>query len=212
MCAFHQRIPPHRSTAVLLTLALALGCGRKDPSPRLETKADGAQCIENLRALYAGLLEYTAARGAPPAESGVAFFGALVAEGIWPADPGHVAWLSCPGSKLPLAGAEMPPAERWRDLARVDDAWSAYAGRDQKRAPLQSLPGPGTEVLIACDNHGGPNHPEITNALFADGSVVSYELAVEIAAGNLPKDATFMPIGPESPIPALRSLRPDPLR
>ncbi len=209
MPPLHLPLPPRGWIAALLALATAPGCGREDPSPRLEAKGDGAQCIENLRALYGSLLQYADARGGPPPHSGAAFVGALVADGIWPADGEHLARLTCPGSKQPLGGADLPPAERWRDLQRIDEGWTAYAGRDQERAPLPSLPGRGSEVLIACDNHRGPNHQGITNALFADGSVVSFELEVEIEAGNLPKGAAYVPVGPDSPIPALRSLRPD---
>jgi len=208
----HFRWPaPPPTAAALFVCVAALGCSSESPSPRLEAKGDTSQCIENLRALYGGLVEYAERRGGPPPHSGVAFFGSLVAEGIWPADAEHFARLTCPGSKAPLAGAELPLAERWRDLARVDEGWSAYAGRDQERAPLASLPGRGSEVLVACDNHLGPNHTGITNALCADGSVVSFEVALEIEAGNLPKGAAFVPVGPDSPIALLRSLRPDPL-
>lgn len=205
-----HRPAPRPTAAALFLSAAALGCGAESPSPRLETQGDTSHCIENLRALYGGLVEYAAQRGGPPPHSGVAFFGCLVAEGIWPADGEHLALLTCPGAKAPLAGAELPPAERWRDLARVDEGWSAYAGRDQERAPLPSLPGRGSEVLIACDNHLGPNHSGITNALYADGSVVSFEVRREIEAGTLPKGAAFVPVGPDSPIELLRSLRPDP--
>lgn len=210
--AAHHAAVRFLAAAALGVALLATGCEREGETPRAALPDDASQCVENLRAIHAGLVEYTRTRGAPPPGSGVRFFAALVADGVWPADGEHVARLSCPGSTSELRGADMPVDRRFADLANLDEGWSAYAGRDQERAPLGTFPGPGVDALVACDNHAGANHVGVTNALFADGSVVSYELAKEIAAGHLPAGTLFIPVGPDSPIAALRPLRPDPPR
>ena len=79
--------------------------------------------------------------------------------------------------------------------------------RDFGRFPLERFPTSGKEVLLACANRGVMNHEGVTNALFADGSVVTYELELEIGRGLLPAGSTHIPVGPKSPIEALARMR-----
>jgi prepilin-type processing-associated H-X9-DG protein len=198
-----------RAALCLLVCAVLLFACRREESSRPTLSTDAELCVERLREIHAGLVEHARRTGGPPRAGGAAFLGALIAEGTWPADAAHAAKLSCPGVPAErLGGNDIAPAARWRDLSRVTDDWTAYAARDVERAPLASLPGRNTEALVACANHGGPNHPSgVTNVLFADGSVVTYEVAVEVSHGRLPEGSEFVPVGPESPLAELRSLR-----
>jgi hypothetical protein len=181
----------------------APGCGGEEP--RLELGSGVERCRQQLRRIYAGLKDYERLKGHAPAQGGVRFFAALIAEGVWTGTADNAACLSCPGvrdEELGLAGASA--AERFGDLARVTGASSAYAGRDLARWPLASVEGPGSEPLIACDNHLGPNHGNLTNVLCADGSVVTLELDRLQQQGLLPPHADRVPIGPDAPPGILR--------
>lgn len=184
----------------IATLALLAACSRPASSPALETSDDAQACIRQLLEIHRGLLEYSKRHGHPPEGSGARFLAALIEDGIWPNDAEHARLLTCPGvapERLGLDPAD--PAGWYRDLARLDGAHSAYAARDNRNFPLQSYPQSGAQPVVACDNHGGMNHPGVTNVLYADGRVVSYELELEITTGHLPAGSTRVPIGPEAP-------------
>jgi hypothetical protein len=186
---------------VAVALALAFW---PDDDGLPEVADDVAQCSENLRALYQGLLEQQARAGAPARDSGVAFLGALIASGVWADTSANRARLTCPGRD-----AEAVPASvDYRRLEALSGADSAYAGRDVEHHPLAKFPSGGAEneVLAACDNARGLNHGGCMNVLYSDGSVVTISLAQEIAAGRLAPDARTIPVGPSSPLPELRVL------
>jgi prepilin-type processing-associated H-X9-DG protein len=169
--------------------------------------SDSTECVANLRAIYAGLLVYIEAHGHPPEASGVRFLAELIESGTWPNDEEHARKLTCPGvpiADLALAGRRA--SEWFADPGALDGSSSAYAGRDQARSRLTVLPADRVEPLVACDNAHGANHADVTNVLMADGSVLSLELETEIELGNLPPDATRIPVGPDSPIAELRGL------
>jgi prepilin-type processing-associated H-X9-DG protein len=184
----------------IAALALLAACARSAKSPALETSDDAQACIRQLLEINRGLLEYTKRQGHPPEGSGTRFLAALIEAGVWPNDAAHARLLTCPGVAPEQLGLDpADPAGWYRDLDRLDGAHCAYAARDNANFPLQSYPQSGVQPVVACDNHGGMNHPGVTNVLYADGRVVSYELELEIASGHLPAGSTRVPIGPEAP-------------
>ena len=172
--------------------------------PRLDAPDDVERCSENLRAIYAGLLEYERRCGHAPSGAGTAFLAELFASGVWVDTPENRARLTCPG----------PGAERVRadvDYARpatlgADD--SAYAARDGVRFPLVKFPSGGAELeaLVACDNAHAANHDGCTNLLYSDGSVVVLVDAELVARGRLAAGVPRLLVGPDSPLPELQKL------
>lgn len=206
--------PPIRHDAMKLApLALLLvtfpiaGCGSSE-SPLHDVSSDVDACKENMRRIYDGLEELAGEGRVLPDAPGAQLFATLVSEGVFPADAEHARILTCPG---PGVGAraidEVPEADRFADAALVTDLTSAYTVRDFEAHPLARFPSNGREPILCCDNHQGMNHDGVMNVLMADGSVVLIELAEEQAAGNLPEDATTIPVGPGSPIESLAMMR-----
>ena len=186
-------------------VVLLVGCSRDPESPQLHVDSETQACIENLRRIHAGFVTYARERGALPETGGVKLLAALIADGVWDNTEENARRLTCPGvplAELTLGGLE--PTEWFSDPERVDGSYSAYAARDLAAHPLERFPAPAFDdgvrlVLAACDNHLGPNHDGVTNAVLVDGSVVTYELAKEIGAGHLPVDADRVPVGPDAP-------------
>ena len=198
-------MPSRRVLVPLLVLALAAALYLWSPSeaPIVEVPDDVNACATNLRAIYAGLMEAHARDGGVPTGAGIAFFGALIADGTWEDTPANRARLTCPG---PRAEA-VPPGLDFRASA-LPPAASAYAGRDTARFPLTKFPSGGAELepLIACDNAHGLNHEGCMNVLFSDGSVVTLLLEQEIERGIVAPGTTTLVVGPDSPVPELRKL------
>ncbi len=201
----------HRKLAILLVVlagaAIYWWTRPRAPSGIDELPSDLDQCRENLREIYAGLLDYKAKLGGPPSGSGVAFFGELVSSGIWENTRVSLRRLTCPGP-----GAEpMPDGTNFKDLAALGPNASAYAGRNTRDFPLAKFPSGGAEIqaLVACDDAHGMNHEGALNVLYSDGSVRTLQLASLIADGTLPAGTTTIPVGPDSPIPELRTLAGD---
>jgi len=185
-----------------MALALsALACS--EPERGLDVPSDVRVCREHLERIYRGLLEYRERFGHAPTASGTAFFGALIADGVWEADAASLAALACPGKASHAIDTDAP----WGSPAR-----SSYAGRDNASSPLPAFPsgGDAVEPLVACDGAKGPNHGDSIQLLYSDGSIRTYSLAELVAAGTLPAEARTVPLGPESPIAELRKLVPDP--
>lgn len=191
---------------LLGALALTLpACGGNTSAH--DFSSDVEECKSNLRAIFSGLSVYRHEKGRLPEEGGVAFFADLIASGVWENDPPKARILQCPGVPLEsLSVAGTPPEDWFDDLEGVDGASSSYAGRDVENHPLASFPGPGTEPIVACDNHDGTNHADVTNVLMSDGSIVSLELATEIELGNLPEGTERIVVGPDALLPELRKL------
>ena len=176
--------PPFRGAASLLWLVLlawlpaASGCGDdRAESPRRTFASDVEECAVRLRDVYKAMLQQRQDEGWEPSAT-AKIPGDLAASPIWTAK-GQA--LACPGG--------------------------AYAGRDLAAFPLARFPTRGTEVVMACANADGGNHPggEV-NVLYADGSVVTLSLAQEIDAGRLPAGTTAIPVGPASPLEDLAKL------
>jgi len=192
---------------LVAALALFWFTRPRDSQGLPDMASDVAECQSNLRAIYAGLLELAKERGAPPDGSGVAFFGQIVADGVWAGTRAELENLTCPG---PGARPRSPDAD-FHLLGSLTPASSAYAGRDARAHPLATFPsgGPELQALVACDsaeNHGGP-----VNVLFSDGSVRTYEPEPLVRQGRLAAGAPIV-VGPDSPLEELRALAPDPPR
>jgi prepilin-type N-terminal cleavage/methylation domain-containing protein/prepilin-type processing-associated H-X9-DG protein len=118
----------------------------------------------------------------------------------------------CPGtSDINDNGVSGEIGSAYDDWASISSDSISYAGRDAGAYPIRGS-NEGNEVLAADDNEFGPNHKTITNILYADGSVVSFDLPIEGEQILLefPEYAeTGLPVGPASPLPALQVLRVD---
>lgn len=172
-----------------------------------EVSSDVEECRDNLLAMYDGLRQLAERSGGPPPGSGVAFFGELVASGVWENARSTLRKLTCPGPNA----APMPEDANFKDLGSLTSRSSAYAGRDSRNHPLAKFPSGGAEIqaLVACDNARGMNHAGALNVLYSDGSVKTLVLADLIANGKLPQGTTVIPVGPSSPLAELRTLVPD---
>lgn len=194
------------AAAALTWLIWNWQCRSRDPAPIAPASDDVQACVENLRAIYAGLLAYEEEHGGPPPRGGVALLAELVWSGTWPDDAESARRLSCPGALVGEHQAGAAPGEWLADRQAVGPHSSAYTARDLERFPLARLTGGGREpeALVACDNALGANHPGgVTCVLKANGSVVRYVPEQEVAAGALPPGTTTLAVGPGSPIPAL---------
>ncbi|MCH7572771.1 MAG: hypothetical protein IH891_07635, partial [Planctomycetes bacterium] len=115
----------------------------------------------NLKSIYDGLRAWQDETGNSPEESGVRFFGQLIASGFWEDTEEMRRTLTCPGANVPLV-ENMPS---FADLEAITGDHSAYAGRDNANHPLPRFPTSGEEPLIACDNAHGMNHAGVLNVL-----------------------------------------------
>ena len=198
-----------RFTLLVLLFALPFPACDDHPSGH-SFSSDVEECKANLQAIYSGLTVYQHEHGQLPEKGGVAFFAELIHSGQWPNDSAHARILTCPGVATDqLALKDLAPEKWFADISKINGEWSSYAARDIEKFPLDVFPGPGTEAILACDNHHGPNHAEATNVLMSDGSILSLELKTEIELGNLPAGTTKIVVGPRAVIPELKKLSQD---
>jgi prepilin-type processing-associated H-X9-DG protein len=173
---------------LVVVLAAALWLWPAGETEVVELSDDVRACSANLRALYQDLVTYEARSGRTPAASGPAFLSVpleqSIVEGTVEDTPAERARLACPGAGRP------------------------YAGRDALAHPLARFPAGGAEIqaLAACDGAGRLPHAEGVNVLYSDGSVQMLLLAQELEQGRLPAGTTTIAVGPDSPLPELRSL------
>lgn len=163
-------------------------------------------CASNLGEIHKGLVLYNIKYKGIPSESGVKFFASLISREAIENTKTNAERLTCPAiDKSALALGAIPWQEWWKDLARVDGTYSAYAGRDLKGYPLrQGLSSSGTEPLVCDDNDGGLNHRTTTNVLYADGSVQTFELPLLKEEGKVMPEETNLTVGADSPVEDLR--------
>jgi hypothetical protein len=188
----------------VVALALALWLWPGDDGPVLDVSSDVEACSQNLRTIYAGLIEYEQRFGHAPEGSGIAFLAELIASGVWADTPENHARLTCPGPGAQPVRADV----RYGESAALSAADSAYAARDMARSPLAKFPSGGAELepLVACDNARALNHDGCMNLLRSDGSVVVLELARLIERGELPAGTRTIVVGPASPLSELTKL------
>ena len=189
---------------VVALLLLWWTSSSSDQGPLDEMESDVRTCTDNLLAIYDGIREYDERFGHPPSGSGVAFFAELVESGIWKDAPGSVARLTCPGPNA----HPVPDGTSFAVVAGLTSASSAYAGRNMKDHPLEQFPsgGPDVQALVACDNANGSNHDGITNVLYSDRTVKTFEVEKLRERGVLSEDTDVLRIGPNSPLTDVRKL------
>jgi prepilin-type N-terminal cleavage/methylation domain-containing protein len=217
----------------LLAVILILGILMTFLIPRVTAAVDSAQvlaCKKNMQEIFGGLMQYqqhNKTKDSVPTESGVKFFAALIADGVWENTEADGKKLTCPGVSIgQLTGLGSDPKEWFMHLDAVDGSYSAYAGRDQNATPtgkavkgkgelcgrIGHVPGSGKQILVAddnCSNPGKGNHRSTTVVLYASGDVSTFELLELHRDGTLSKDEEVLTVGPDSPIEALRCLSVD---
>ncbi|MAB80561.1 MAG: hypothetical protein CMJ89_14505 [Planctomycetes bacterium] len=165
-------------------------------------------CAKNMQNLYQGLLIYRSRYKEIPKESGVRFFADLISRRAIDNTKTNAERLTCPSiEKSALAIGALDWEDWWTDLELVDGSYSAYAGRDMRRFPLRRFPdGAGSEPLIADDNDGGMNHDVVTNVLYGDGSVQTFNLPDLVREGLIMEEQEVLEVGPDSPVEDLTKL------
>lgn len=195
----------------LLAVILIIGVLATFLLPKIPEAIDQAKvtaCQANLREIYKGLLSYqNNFKRLPKKENtGVRFFGILIASHTWENSEMSALKLTCPGVDLgSLDCSDLPPEEWFADIDLINGGYSAYAGRDTMSFPLRSLKS-GKEALVADDNDPEMNHRTATNVLFADGNVKGIQLFEMEEQGLIDSEAGYLPVGPDSPVEALQKL------
>lgn len=214
----------------LLAVILILGILMVFLIPRVTEAVDSARvlsCKKNLQEIYNGLVQYqihNKTKDCIPTESGVKFFAAIIADGVWENTEAAGKKLTCPGVAIgQLRLAEIDDPKEWfMHLDSIDEDYSAYAGRDQSAAATKGakgaescgrigqLPASGKQILVADDNCSKPgegNHKSTTVVLYADSTVSTFELMELHKNGTLAADEQILHVGPDSPIEPLRCLK-----
>jgi prepilin-type N-terminal cleavage/methylation domain-containing protein len=217
----------------LLAVILILGILMTFLIPQVTSAVDSAKvtaCRKNMSEIFSGLLQYQTknkTKDCIPTQSGVKFFAALIADGVWEDTEPNGKKLTCPGVSISqLSLNDIDKAEDWfMHLDSVDGGYSAYAGRDQN-APtgkaakgkgdgcgrIGQVPGSGKQILVADDNCSKPgeaNHKSATVVLYADGTTGTFELMELHKSGALGAEEQILSVGPDSPVDALRCLSVD---
>ncbi|MCZ6597616.1 MAG: hypothetical protein O7B99_08265 [Planctomycetota bacterium] len=167
-----------------------------------------AACQANLRQIYRAMLSYQIMYKQKLDESGAKFLAQLYNRNAMEQTKANALRLTCPSVELgSLTIGRMESWEEWwanPDL--VDGSYTAYAARNYRDFPIEKLPAPADEPLIACDNDPCMNHRDVTNVLYGDGRVVALSLTELKATGVVPPDAEMLVVGPGSPLEDLRKL------
>ena len=165
-------------------------------------------CSSNLGEIGEAILQYQIKYRRLPNQSGVKFFAELYSKKAMENTKTNAERLTCPSiEKSALAIGTLDWEEWWSDLELVDGSYSAYAGRDMRQFPLRRFPdGAGKEPLIADDNDGGMNHDVVTNVLYGDGSVTTFNLPDLQREGLVLEESTVLEVGPDSPVEDLTKL------
>jgi prepilin-type N-terminal cleavage/methylation domain-containing protein len=217
----------------LLAVILILGILMTFLIPQVMSAVDTAKvtaCRKNMQEIYNGFVQYqmkNKTKDCIPTQSGVKFFAALIADGVWENTEPNSKKLTCPGvsiSQLSLNDIDDP--QQWfMHLDSIDGGYSAYAGRDQN-APtgkaakgkgdacgrIGQVPGSGKQILVADDNCSKPgeaNHESATMVLYADGTTGTFELMELRQKGTLTAEEKILTVGPDSPVETLRCLSVD---
>jgi len=195
----------------LLAVMLIIGILMVFLVPKIPAALDRANvtaCKANMRSIGQGLLEYRAKYKKMPKESGVGFFGALIADKVWESTEANAKTLTCPAVETgSLPGiADLPPDEWFMDRSILDGSFSAYAGRNMRDHAFRKFPISGKEALVADDNDPDGNHKTATVVLWGDQSVRELELVELQKEGLMTEDEEYIPVGEESPNEALQKL------
>jgi prepilin-type N-terminal cleavage/methylation domain-containing protein/prepilin-type processing-associated H-X9-DG protein len=194
-------------TIIGLLMGLAFG-----PVQNALEGGRNTKCMANLRGIGQSFSIYKGQRnkGRWPEESGMRFLLTLVKHKQIEGKNTEI--FLCPGTSdrndTGVGGEDGSSYEDWDNL---DSASISYAGRDQAEYPIRG--GDESQLIIASDdNEFGPNHKNLTNYLFADGSVLSFDIRIdgEELLKEFPEiEQQGLPIGPDCPFEPLRVLRVD---
>ncbi|MFT4649280.1 MAG: prepilin-type N-terminal cleavage/methylation domain-containing protein [Planctomycetota bacterium] len=198
----------------LLAVILIIGILATFLLPKIPEVIDSANvtaCKANMKEIGNGLMLYRGKHGGIPKAGGAQFLATLVAKEIWDATEVSTKRLTCPGVELDFltpSQDEIPLADWYTELDRVDGGWTSYAARDTRRFPIRKLEGKnvGKEVLVADDNDPDGNHRTTTVALYADFSVRTIEIVEERDLGDATSEDEFVIVGPDAWREDLRKL------
>ncbi len=196
----------------LLAVMLIIGILMAFLVPQIPAAIDRANvtaCRANMSAIAQGLMQYQTTYKHMPVESGVGFFGALIADEIWEADEGNTKRLTCPGIQLTALTPfleDIPLGDWFVDREAIGPGYSAYAGRNTKEHPLRKFPISSSEALVSDDNDPNGNHRTTTVVLWGDTSVRELELVEQRKQGLVDEEDGWIRVGYDSPIEALQKL------
>lgn len=183
---------------LLMTLAVPL-------IGKARASANRNACQQNLRQIASNLQLCVDDRykGNWPKERGIKFLLVMVRDGELSKNDYDI--FRCPATGDVTSTADDPtPGSGFKDWENLDKNCISYAGRDGKTYPINK--NKLSEEIIASDDNDRPggNHPHTTNIVFGDAHIGTVD--IKDYKAELPENAEFVPVGPESPDPDLKKL------
>ncbi len=168
-------------------------------------------CASNLSQIQKNLFIYKDRnKGRWPREPGIKFFLILHRDGMVEGKDTKI--FICPGTDDINTTLDNPePGAAYEDWDDLDPTTTSYAGRDAQNFSVNKNK-ENTEVIVADDNHDGvsprANHRYATNYVYADGSVQSFDIDIDVRDRGieLPEGVESIEVGPDSPFEALQKL------
>jgi prepilin-type N-terminal cleavage/methylation domain-containing protein len=183
---------------LLMTLAVPL-------IGKARASANSRACQSNLRQIASNLQLWADDRnkGNWPRDQGIKFLLRLVHDGELSSKDFDI--FRCPATSDVTNTPDDPtPGSGFKDWDNLDKNCISYAGRDGKNIPVNKNK-LSDEAIAADDNdRPGGNHAHITNVVYGDAHVGTVD--VNQYKADLPENAEFVPVGPESPDPDLKKL------
>lgn len=185
---------------LLMTLAVPL-------IGKARASANSRACQSNLRQIASNLQLWADDRnkGNWPSEQGIKFLLVLVHDKEL--SPKDLDIFRCPATDDQTWApddATHAPGSGFKDWDNLDKNCISYAGRDNRNCKINKNK-LSDEAIAADDNdRPGGNHPHITNVVYGDAHVGSID--VKDYKAELPENAEFVPVGPDSPDPDLKKL------
>jgi general secretion pathway protein G len=182
---------------LLMTLAVPL-------VSKAKASANARACQSNLRQIAGNLQLWADDRnkGNWPKLSGIKFLLVLVRDGELAKKDLDV--FRCPATDDVTSTTDDPtPGSGFKDWESLDKGCISYAGRDAKNFSINKNK-LSDEIVASDDNDNRANHAHLTNVVYADAHVDTVDIAKY--KGELPENAEFVPVGPESPDPDLKKL------
>src|SRR5262245_8868237 len=194
----------------IIALLMTLGFG---PIQNALESGKVTKCKKHLADIGQGLLTWRDQRnkGYWPTEGGIRFI--LKLDQVGGLKGRNAETFLCPGTDdRNDTGPSGEIGSSYDDWENIDSTTVSYAGRDQDNFPIKGGD-LSTIVIAADDNEGRANHKFMTNYVFADGSVESFDIKGESSAAILAEmpevEKLGLPVGPDSPLEALQVLRVD---